>query len=145
MGEAEPSEAIEFVWGRKGSRGGLNKGCQFYKSFRYDGVEYLLYDSVYLYKDGERDPYIGKIIKIWEHHNRSRKVKVLWFFRPSEITNYIGDAEVAENELFLASGDGVGLTNINPLVISEVVLFPSLPFYGCNQSLVSLFIHFIID
>ncbi|XP_015885217.3 protein ANTI-SILENCING 1 [Ziziphus jujuba] len=116
MGEGELSEELEFAWGRKSGRGGLNKGCQFYKSFRYDGLEYLLYDCVYLYKDGEPEPYIGKIIKIWEHYDRSRKVKVLWFFRPCEISNYIGDeVKVVENELFLASGNGVGLTNINPL------------------------------
>ncbi|XP_010687440.2 protein ANTI-SILENCING 1 [Beta vulgaris subsp. vulgaris] len=111
----DKSDEIDFSWGIKRGRGGQKKEVQFYESFTYDGVEYFLYDSVYLFKEGETKPYIGKLIKIWEHSNSARKVKVLWFFYPSEISNYIKGENVLENELFLASGVGKGLANINPL------------------------------
>jgi len=111
------TDDISFSWGKKKGRGGAKKEVQFYESFTFDGVEYSLYDSVYLYKEGEQEPYIGKLIKIWEPANQARKVKILWFFHPSEISNHLRHEKVLENELFLASGDGVGLANINPLVI----------------------------
>lgn len=109
------TDDISFSWGKKKGRGGTKKEVQFYESFTYDGVEYSLYDSVYLYKEGEPEPYIGKLIKIWEPANKARKVKILWFFYPLEISNHLGDEKVLENELFLASGDGAGLANVNPL------------------------------
>lgn len=110
-------EGVEFEWGKKRRRGGENMEVQFYESFTYDGVEYHLYDSVYMYKEDEPEPYIGKLIKIWENSARRKKVKVLWFFRPCEIANFLGGEELLENELFLASGEGAGLANINPLVM----------------------------
>ncbi|KAF6144484.1 hypothetical protein GIB67_025894 [Kingdonia uniflora] len=112
--EAVDVEKYEFEWGKKRSVGGKNKVAQFYNSFTYDGIEYSLYDSVFLYKDGEPEPYIGKLVKIWEQEHK-RKVKVLWFFRPIDIEDWLGDHETLKNELFLASGDGIGLANINPL------------------------------
>ncbi|XP_024031650.1 protein ANTI-SILENCING 1 isoform X2 [Morus notabilis] len=117
MVEVEPEkvEDAEFEWGKKKGIGGKKKRVQFYESFTYDGVEYVLFDSVYLYKEGEPEPYIGKLLKIWEHPDKMRKVKVLWFFRPCEILNFLGDEEPSDNELFLASGEGVGLCNVNPL------------------------------
>ncbi|GAB4854212.1 hypothetical protein Ancab_022799 [Ancistrocladus abbreviatus] len=113
--EEHKIDNMEFKWGIKRGRGGMKKDVQFYESFTFDGVEYFLYDAVYLFKDGELDPYVGKLIKIWEHANKTKRVKILWFFRPYEVSNYLGDAKVLENELFLASGEGTGLTNINPL------------------------------
>ncbi|CAK7353382.1 unnamed protein product [Dovyalis caffra] len=115
MVEATKVESIEFKWGKKRGIGGKKKDVQFYESFCYDGVEYTLYDSVYMYKEGETEPYIGKLIKIWENAEKEKKVKVLWFFRPCEIFNYLGDEKTTENELFLASGDGVGNANVNDL------------------------------
>ncbi|RXH72629.1 hypothetical protein DVH24_012313 [Malus domestica] len=109
------TEKLEFTWGKKKGKGGKNKDVQFYESFTFDGEEYTLYDCVYLYKEDEPEPEIGKLIKIWETGEKTRKVKVLWFFRPCEISNFLGCEEVLENELFLASGDGVGLANLNPL------------------------------
>lgn len=117
------SEDIEFEWGEKKGHGVANKDVQFYLSFTYDKVEYLLYDSVYLYKEEEVEPYIGKLVRIWETSDKKKKVKVLWFFRPCEIANFLGGAELLENELFLASGEGVGLANINPLVMHIIELF----------------------
>ncbi|KAB1204418.1 hypothetical protein CJ030_MR8G028474 [Morella rubra] len=60
-------------------------------------------------------PCIGKIIKIRETRDKTKKVKVLWFFRPCKISDYLEGEGTAKNELFLASGEGVGLTTINPL------------------------------
>ncbi|KAE9609165.1 putative BAH domain-containing protein [Lupinus albus] len=115
MVEGDGEEELEFKWGIKGKLGGKKKDVQFYESFRYDGVDYKRYDSVYLYKEGEPEPFIGKIIKIWENADKSKKVKVLWFFRPCEILNFLEGIDTLENELFLAYGDGLGLANVNPL------------------------------
>ncbi|TKY74595.1 hypothetical protein E2542_SST03358 [Spatholobus suberectus] len=115
MGEAGVEEVPEFKWGKRKGIGGRKKDVQFYESFSYDGVEYSLFDSVFLYKEGEPQHFIGKIIKIWENADKSKKVKVLWYFRPSEILNFLEGSETLDNELFLASGEGEGLVNINPL------------------------------
>ncbi|CAL0332998.1 unnamed protein product [Lupinus luteus] len=109
-------EILQFNWGKKRGIGGKKKDVQFYDSFTYDHVEYNLFDNVFLHKDDESDPYIGKIIKIWEHRDASKKVKVLWFFHPHEIRNFLeGIQSPCDNELFLASGEGAGLANVNPL------------------------------
>ncbi|XP_075487555.1 protein ANTI-SILENCING 1 isoform X2 [Primulina tabacum] len=110
----EKIEEPEFRWIKKKGVGSKNKNVQFYESFVYDGEEYHLYDSVYMYKQGE-PPYIGKLVKIWEYSEATKRVKVHWFFRPREISNHLGDTVTLENELFLASGDGDGLANVNPL------------------------------
>ncbi|XP_068312291.1 protein ANTI-SILENCING 1-like [Pyrus communis] len=115
MEEDTPTEELEFTWGKKKGKGGKNKDVLFYESFTFDGEEYTLYDCVYLYKKDEPEPEIGKLIKIWETGEKAKKVKVLWFFRPCEISNFLGGEEILENELFLASGEGVGLANLNPL------------------------------
>lgn len=109
------NDDLSFRWGKKRGIGGENKDAQFYESFTFDNVEYCLYDCVYLFKKGENDAYIGKIVKIWEQSNHKKRVKILWFFRPCEIQNYLRDYSPLEKEIFLASGEGVGLTNINPL------------------------------
>ncbi|KAL0311995.1 UNVERIFIED_CONTAM: protein ANTI-SILENCING 1 [Sesamum radiatum] len=113
--EAETLEEPEFKWGKKRGIGGRKSDVQFYESFTYDGLDYSLYDCVYMHRQGEQEPYVGKLVKIWENADKSKKIKVQWFFRPSEITYYLRDAEVLRNELFFASGDGNGLANINPL------------------------------
>lgn len=116
MAETSRSDDIDFKWGRKKGVGGKNGVVQFYKSFYLDGVEYNLYDCVYLFKESEPEPYIGKLIRIWEAPDKPRRAKILWFFRPCEIVNHLGTEELRENELVLASGEGVGLANVNPLV-----------------------------
>ncbi|KAM7275293.1 hypothetical protein ACFE04_017159 [Oxalis oulophora] len=108
-------EKLQFEWRKQKGFGGKKKDVRFFHSFYFDGVEYALYDSVYLFKDGEPEPHIGKIIKIWEHADKSKKVKILWYFRPCEILNFLGTEKPLQNELFLASGEGEGLANINPL------------------------------
>ncbi|XP_041019366.1 protein ANTI-SILENCING 1-like isoform X3 [Juglans microcarpa x Juglans regia] len=111
-------EDLEFKWGKKKGVGKKGEGekqkeVQFYQCFTYDGMEYDLYDTVYLHNDDGPGPYIGKLIEIWENPDKTKEVLVLWFFHPYEI-----DLEVegtTKNELFLASGEGVGLANVNPL------------------------------
>ncbi|XP_078438869.1 protein ANTI-SILENCING 1-like [Wolffia australiana] len=108
-------ECVHFEWGEKRGRG-KDRDVQFYGSFTYDGVEYALYDCVYLYKEGEPEPFVGKLIKIWEQKGNLRRVKILWFFRPIEIHNFLREYEKPlRNELFLACGDGEGLTDVNTL------------------------------
>lgn len=110
-------EDLEFKWLKKKGVGGKNKEVQFYESFIYDGVKYALYDCVYMYKEGLQEPYIAKLIKIWERKGNIKKVKVHWFFRPEEISKWLGNTRTLENEILFASGEGHGLTNINSLVI----------------------------
>ncbi|XP_019161532.1 PREDICTED: protein ANTI-SILENCING 1 isoform X3 [Ipomoea nil] len=108
-------EDLEFTWGKKRGTGGKRKEVQFYESFTYDGVEYVLYDCVYMHTESGVEPYVGKLIKIWGNGEKSKKVKVQWFFRPSEIMYHLKDEKFMENEIFLASGEGIGLSNVNPL------------------------------
>ncbi|CAK8568805.1 unnamed protein product [Lathyrus sativus] len=115
MVEETKEKDPEFKWGKKKGFGGKNREVTFYESFIYDGVAYTLYDSVYLYKEDEPEPFVGKIIRIWESGNKKKRVKVLWFFRPCEILNFLEGYEAGENELFLAAGEGLGLANVNPL------------------------------
>lgn len=114
--EVENLEEPEFVWGKRRGVGGKKRDVQFYESFNYDGVEYTLHDCVYMHNRGE-PPHIGKLVKVWENADKTKKIKVQWFFRPSEISYYLKDTKVLENELFFASGEGKGLANLNPLVI----------------------------
>lgn len=115
MVEVDDVSNLEFNWGKKRGVGGKKKEVQFYESFTYDGVDYKIYDSVYMVKEGEPEPYIGMLIKIWECGDKTKKVKVQWFFQPSEILRWLGDVSVLENEIFLATGEGIGLANVNPL------------------------------
>ncbi|XAR69316.1 hypothetical protein NMG60_11000856 [Bertholletia excelsa] len=113
--EEDKDENLEFKWGKKRGLGGRKKEVQFYESFRYDGIDYTLHDCVYMHKEGEPEPYVGKLIKIWEHTGITKKVKVHWFFHPSEIVNWLGEEKVLQNEIFLASGEGAGVANVNSL------------------------------
>ncbi|CAN6810719.1 unnamed protein product [Brassica oleracea] len=124
MEEAAGDEGLDFKWGKKRRVGGKKKDVQFYESFTFDGDEYSLYDSVLVGDANEPDThelFVAKIIKIWEHTNKRaknpRQVKLLWFFRPSEISPHLleGVPDVLAKELFLASGEGPGLANVNPL------------------------------
>lgn len=112
---------VEFSWGVKRNKGVKGKDIQFYDSFTYDGVEYSSYDCVYVHKEGEPEPYIGKIMKIWDDLKlKKKRIKVWWFFRPIEIRNfYEGDCSPANKELFLASGEGKGVFNVNLLAWDE--------------------------
>ncbi|XP_057969119.1 protein ANTI-SILENCING 1-like isoform X2 [Malania oleifera] len=112
---AKDKDNLEFKWGIKKGIGGPHGDIQFYESFTFDGEEYFLYDCVYMFRENEPEPDIGKLVKIWETPSHTKRVKVVWFFRPIEIRNWSGDDEPLQNELFLACGEGTGLYNLNPL------------------------------
>ncbi|KAG4954190.1 hypothetical protein JHK87_039784 [Glycine soja] len=120
--DSNPESGLDFespfAWGKKRGMGGKKKDVQFYESFSFDGAEYAINDTVCLQSGiGGGEPHIGRLIKIWETRDKSRKVKVQWFFRPAEICKYMVGIEVKPNELFLAcGGDGAkGFANVNPL------------------------------
>ncbi|CAI8605761.1 unnamed protein product [Vicia faba] len=115
--ECTPKGALDFKWGKKRGKGGKKRDTQFYESFTFDGDDYALFDTVYLQNETHTEPHIGKIIKIWETPSRdkAKKVKVQWFFRPREISKFLIGIQIYYNEVFLACGDGIGLSNINPL------------------------------
>ncbi|CAH2073046.1 unnamed protein product [Thlaspi arvense] len=124
MGEPTGAKDLEFKWGKKRGIGGVKKDVQFYESFTFDGDEYCLYDCVLVADPSEPDSdelFIGMIIKIWEKCNKRAKtprhVKLLWFYKPSEISPDIleGVPDILANELFLASGEGLGVANISQL------------------------------
>ncbi|KAK9078281.1 hypothetical protein SSX86_002338 [Deinandra increscens subsp. villosa] len=106
---------IEFKWGQKGRHGAKNPKFQYYESFTYDGVDYFLYDSVYVWCEGQRKPYIAKIVEIYETPRLKKMVKLVWYFRPAEIQNWLRGVHHLNNEIFLASGEGNGVSNFNPL------------------------------
>ncbi|XP_018442284.1 protein ANTI-SILENCING 1 [Raphanus sativus] len=121
---ASVDEGLEFKWGKQKGVGGKKKDVRFYESFTFDGDEYCLHDCVLVTDPNEPDSdelFVGKIIKIWEHTNKRakhpRQVKLLWFFKPSEMPPGVVEAvpDVLANELFLASGEGPGLASVNPL------------------------------
>lgn len=116
MAERENVTDLEFKWGQKIGVDCLQKEAQFYKSFTYDGTQYTLYDCVYLFEEGVPEPYIGKLIGIWETVDKTKEVDVQWFFRPVEILNWLGDQTPMPKEIFLATGEGIGLSNVIPLV-----------------------------
>lgn len=106
--EPQGDANVPFSWGvRKGS-------INLYESFTLQGVEYFLYDIVCIRRDDQID--IGKLVKILEMENHEKKVEVVWFFRPMEIVNCLGDVKPLQGEIFLACGEGKGLSNVNPLV-----------------------------
>lgn len=137
-------EGLQFKWGKKRGNGVENKDVQFYESFTYDGSEYSLYDCVLLgvaSKPDSQEFFVGKIIKMWEdNHQRPnpRRVEILWFFKPSELSGYLqGVRDVLSNELFLASGSGRGLTNANQLV-TEICSFCYSKIWSLQYSLSNL-------
>lgn len=107
----------DFKWGSKSGVGVKNEDIQYYESFIYEGVEYFLYDCVYFYNTAHLDTSIGKLVKIYETPTHEKMVKVVWFFRPAEIRNFLGHYQPRWNELFLASGVGKGVSNVNYLVM----------------------------
>ncbi|KAG6537693.1 protein ANTI-SILENCING 1-like [Zingiber officinale] len=113
--EDPSNDAPRFQWGKKRGVGGAKRNFLFYESFMIDNIIYSLYDSIYAYNElGE--PHIGKIVKLWQQPDNKRKVKLVWFFRPNELNNYLEDTPL-EKEIFLATGEGAGLCNINPLEV----------------------------
>lgn len=115
MEKVDENASPNFKWLKKRDVGKNNKEVQFYESFIYYGVKYMLYDCVYMFKS-LRVPYVGKLINMWECPDKTRKVEVHWFLHPEEISKWMGETITLENELLFATGEGLGLANINPLV-----------------------------
>ncbi|KAI3445185.1 hypothetical protein Pfo_001850 [Paulownia fortunei] len=107
--ESKGDEDLQFCWGiRKGA-------MKLYESFSLDGIEYSLYDCVYMWRSGQADPDIGKLVRIWETESHEKKVEVVWFFHPVEVAHWLGDIKPLQREIFLACGHGKGLSNVDPL------------------------------
>ncbi|KAL5575640.1 hypothetical protein UlMin_017339 [Ulmus minor] len=104
---------VDFEWGNKLENSIRNKNIQFYESFTYRGANYCLYDCVCFYNTNHLETSVGKLVKIFETSKQEKKVLVVWFLRPIDIRDFLGDVAPCWNELFLASGQGVGLSNIN--------------------------------
>lgn len=111
---------LGFKWGIPIGAGAKNSDIMFYESFIFKGEEYFVYNCVY-FDLGQPEASIGKLVKLFEGPDHVKKVKVVWFMRPSEIRNYLGDYEPRWNEIFLASGQGRGVSNINLVVIFSSV------------------------
>lgn len=110
------SETRTFKWGNEVGVGRSSTDVHFYESFTYDGVEYCLNDCACFNRDGGTETDVGKPVKIYETATHEKRVKVVWFFRPMDIRNFLGDYAPKWNELFLASGEGKGLFNFNRVV-----------------------------
>ncbi|KAI3823721.1 hypothetical protein L1987_05161 [Smallanthus sonchifolius] len=52
---------------------------------------------------------------MWELPDKTKEVKVHWFFCPKEISKWLGETMTLENEILFATGEGLGLSNTNPL------------------------------
>ncbi|XP_010691225.2 protein ANTI-SILENCING 1 [Beta vulgaris subsp. vulgaris] len=102
-----------FQWGRKIEI--TSTDGELYSSFTYEGVEYSRFESIFMYREGARETDIGILTKIWRTKKGGKRGKVNWFFRPVDICNYLGDHRPSWNHLFLASGQGKGVSNIIPL------------------------------
>jgi hypothetical protein len=115
---------ISFAWGDKGGTSN-KKDVQFYKNFEYDETTYNLFDNVYLFKDDDHEPHLGKIVKIWGLVSGAKMVKIIWFFHPLEIHKHLGSYRPSDKEVFLACGDNEvpGVADINPLVLSSFLMF----------------------
>ncbi|XP_058724743.1 protein ANTI-SILENCING 1-like [Vicia villosa] len=113
----EKPKTVEFKWGKKRGKGGKKRDIQFYESFTLNGVDYSLFDTVYIKNGAQSEPHIGKIIKIWETSTseKARKIKIQRFVRPREISKLLTRVKIYYNELFLACGDCTELAIINPL------------------------------
>ncbi|KAK3219583.1 hypothetical protein Dsin_013553 [Dipteronia sinensis] len=60
-------ENMDFKWGIKKGIDCMNEKLKFYESFVYEGVEYNLYDCVYVYSTGCFETSIGKLVEVYEH------------------------------------------------------------------------------
>ncbi|XP_044495584.1 protein ANTI-SILENCING 1 isoform X4 [Mangifera indica] len=95
--------------------GYMKNDCHFYKSFKLKGVRYFLYDSVFAYQEDYPEAHIGKIVEIYKTPADEMRMKLVWFFRPHDIRNFLNDYKPSWKEIFLASGKGRGLSNVSPL------------------------------
>jgi hypothetical protein len=97
------------------------KGKTFYSSFfTEEGVEYVLYDNVKV-ENESGDPYIGKIMELWQEESTGeKKVLIQWFFKSGELPTV---PSANPREVFLAYGKGKGVSNENEVVRSRLTFF----------------------
>lgn len=131
MVEDQVADYSSFKWGPKKGVGDINQNLQFYESFVYGGVEYNLFDCVYLYSN-RVDTDIGKLVEAYETPNHDKLIKLVWFYRPHDLRVYFKGYEPRWNEIFLASGEGPGLYNVNELVIN--IIHNTVYFCICSLS-----------
>ena len=80
----------------------------------------MLYDNVKVSNDSG-DPYIGKIIKLWQEESIGVKQALIhWFFKSNELPTEPG---ADPREVFLAFGKGKGVTNENEVVSTKLKVF----------------------
>ena len=80
----------------------------------------MLYDNVKVSNDSG-DPYIGKIIKLWQEESIGvKKALIHWFFKSDELPTEPG---ADPREVFLAFGKGKGVTNENEVVSTKLKVF----------------------
>lgn len=125
---ADGEENPEFSWGEMKGLGQKDKNVKFYESFTYDGIEYRLFDCAYFCIRDQCETSIGKLVKMFETSTGEKKVKVIWFFRPIDIRSFLGEYEPLWDELFLACGDDLGVSNIND-VVTLLAFHLSFPFF----------------
>mgnify|MGYP000008102351 CR=1 FL=1 len=122
------SDEADIQWGslKKDSK---DTSRNFYTSFFSEGVEYKLYDNVEVYNHSG-EPYIGKIVKLWEEKSTGeKKVLIRWFFKNKELKQ---NPDGNPKEVFLAFGKGKGVTNENELVMGTKIIRVCLLFHQFN-------------
>uniref|UniRef100_A0A7N0UU16 RRM domain-containing protein n=1 Tax=Kalanchoe fedtschenkoi TaxID=63787 RepID=A0A7N0UU16_KALFE len=113
------AENLQFKWGKKRGVGGKKKGAQFYGSFTYDGVEYKLYDCIYMWKDDEPEPFVGKIIKIWE--DKTKKEAIAGKCNVICISKDDRNPQPTEDELQRADYVFYRIFDVKQLTVSETI------------------------
>ncbi|KOM36908.1 hypothetical protein LR48_Vigan03g028900 [Vigna angularis] len=135
----------EFAWGRKRGMGGKKKDVRFYEFFTFDGVQYVLNDTIYLQNESCDMPHIGKLIKVWENHDKLRKVKGFANVNPLEaivgkcnvicISKNIGNSQPKDDFVFYRFFD-VGQRKVVDQIDDKIV---------GTESLVLLRKHFLVS
>lgn len=108
------SRGSVFQWGVKVA-GSLSS----YESMCFNGVRYDLYDCVFV-RSGLVEPYLGKIMRMFEDEHNVKKVRLRWFFRHYELpVSARKDIRQGENkkDVYIAQGNMRGVENENPVQV----------------------------
>ncbi|CAI5481029.1 unnamed protein product [Closterium sp. Yama58-4] len=136
--EDEEEEELPFRWGDP-APGPSRGGKRYYLWFEQGGERFDLYDCVYCQAEEGMDPYVGKIVRMYElppsrRGKRSsiggggggkpgeRKVDIRWFFRAADVQAEGGQLprDVRPNEVFLAVPEGTqGVTDANKVIVVD--------------------------
>ncbi|CAI5534689.1 unnamed protein product [Closterium sp. Naga37s-1] len=132
--EDEEEEELPFRWGDP-APGPSRGGKRFYLWFEQGGERFDIYDCVYCQAEEGMDPYVGKIVRMYElppsHRGKrnsiggkpgERKVDIRWFFRAADVQAEGGQLprDVRPNEVFLAVPEGTqGVTDANKVIVVD--------------------------